>query len=1483
MSKLALIASCVLCLLAVGRSAEAADDTRGAAEMGALASQSYVWIEGEAPAEVNVTPTVAGWGHPEFLSGGKWLQVSIPAGAAEQPRSRDAEKVEKEVPAEGVLIRYRFRIEQPGDYQVWNRIGYEFARSPFNWRVDDGEWQAVGPEQLTTDLMELSEWCEVAWLELGERSLTAGEHALEVQVPRTKDDKGAPARLLYASDALCLSLGPFHPHSRYQPDEDWRTPEDRAAAGNVFHLPAPTEAGARTSVALKGAWEVCRDDEQLPGEVAAPISALPKEPRWSAIQVPGDKNTQRPDLLLAHRLWYRTRVEVSASPVGRAFFLTFPQNNLNTTVYVNGVYCGFNKNPFARFSIDVTKGIQAGVNEIWVGIRDAYYGYSANPKDPMKLRRRFNLPVSFEGKGFQELAYPIWGHLESGLLQTPVLTAAGAVYVQDVFCQPSVAKKELAAEVLLSNRSPDRATGELLWEAVNDRTGEVEKRFPAVAFTLDPGADQTLRLDGKWESPRLWWPDDPNLYRLRTTVRAAGHVVDITETSFGFREWTSEGKDFKLNGIPWHGWADCHTAKTKEEWLAFYRKTNQRTTRFWGTTWQGMAPEEALDFLDGSGVVVRRSGMLDGEAIGYMAIEQDPDLKKESPIKMDLMRNWRDQMVAEVMGERNHPSIMIWSIENEWLYINCINLYSDLMDQFEAETQRTADAVHAVDPTRFTMTDGGGATKANTMPVHGDHYPFADYPRYPALAYEANPTGGGRGRWAWDQQRPRFIGEDFYANGINPADYSYFGGEETFLGKAQARPAAGLIYRMLTEGYRWAGYDAWQFWLGQDEARDQYLSNAPRAVFCREWDWTFGSGQVVKRTLAIFNDTRFGDPITFTWRLSFAGKTVASSTTTHHVAPGTHEEFGVPITMPKVNGRQEGELTLILTVSGQEVFRDTKAVSVLNTAGRPAGLRKLVKGEVLVYDPKGGIASFLKARGIPFRTVTDLAALPTSGKVLVVGKDAVAAEESTSGRLAAYARGGRTVIVLEQQHPLNGEALAPAEIEAGSNEGRTAFGEDLDHPALRGLKQKDFFTWGPDEVVYRNAYVKPKRGAKSLVQCDERLGDSALVEVSAGKGLMLLSQLTIGEKLTESAVAQQLLLNLITYGSEYRLEYRQVAACTSDDPQLGKALDAVGVRYARTAGPLDAISSLGPRIAIVSATPANLKTLAAHAAAVERFTQGGGWIVFHGLTPDGLADYNRIVGWDHMIRPFRRERVTFPAKKSPLTSGLTSGDIVMYSSERLFDWTSDMFVASDVFSYVVDYDEVAPFAQLPSEYHYNIVNGFVSADGWKYIFSFDLNAERPEFTMKFPIPQEITEFTWIGNAFYHLVTRVELTFDGKETLSFATEPNNELQTFAITPPRKVSDLRLRVASWERASKTANVVGIDNIYLKAKRPAEFYRTVRPMLNVGGLMEYRKGKGGIVLCNLLFKDQEQVPENAGKKLSILATILRNLKAPLAGQQQ
>ena len=68
-----------------------------------------------------------------------------------------------------------------------------------------------------------------------------------------------------------------------------------------------------------------------------------------------------------------------------------------------------------------------------------------------------------------------------------------------------------------------------------------------------------------------------------------------------------------------------------------------------------------------------------------------------------------------------------------------------------------------------------------------------------------------------------------------------------------------------------------------------------------------------------------------------------------------------------------------------------------------------------------------------------------------------------------------------------------------------------------------------------------------------------------------------------------------------------------------------------------------------------------------------------------------------MIRPFGRERVALANPRHPLTAGLTTGDVVMRSGERIFGWTSDEFVADDVFSYIVDYRDVAPFAKFEDD------------------------------------------------------------------------------------------------------------------------------------------------------------------------------------------
>ena len=232
----------------------------GAAEKG----PEYVWLEGEKPAAVPAGMTEGGVGRPHFVSGRKWLIFTA-----------EAKDVEKKVPAEGLTVSYPFAVKKGGRREVWARIGFEFARAPFQWRLDDGPWKTVSPDDLTCDLMELSFFCEVGWLKLGDVAVPAGKHNVHIRLSRWKNAKGQPHRMLFALDALCIHSGAFVPHGRYKPGEPWRTPRDEKASKNVFELPDAKGPSVRSSVKLNGLWEVCRHDEQLPTEVAAPIRELP--------------------------------------------------------------------------------------------------------------------------------------------------------------------------------------------------------------------------------------------------------------------------------------------------------------------------------------------------------------------------------------------------------------------------------------------------------------------------------------------------------------------------------------------------------------------------------------------------------------------------------------------------------------------------------------------------------------------------------------------------------------------------------------------------------------------------------------------------------------------------------------------------------------------------------------------------------------------------------------------------------------------------------------------------------------------------------------------------------------------------------------------------------------------------------------------------------------------------------------------------------
>ena len=192
---------------------------------------------------------------------------------------------------------------------------------------------------------------------------------------------------------------------------------------------------------------------------------------------------------------------------------------------------------------------------------------------------------------------------------------------------------------------------------------------------------------------------------------------------------------------------------------------------------------------------------------------------------------------------------------------------------------------------------------------------------------------------------------------------------------------------------------------------------------------------------------------------------------------------------------------------------------------------------------------------------------------------------------------------------------------------------------------------------------------------------------------------------------------------------------------------------------------------------------------------------------------------------------------------------------------------------------MAPFATSKFRWWDKVVGDYTMADG---IFGevSDPPAPQADLPIKLARPEKITQIIWTSDLNYQAVTRIQVAINGKNYL-FDTQPTIEAQTFDIPDQPTASELEIKVVGWTHdPNKTTEtgveLVGIDHVAIRVSRPPDFAQRVKPLLNVGALVEYPQGKGGIILCNVNFEN----PANAGSKQKILSVILRNLNAEFAG---
>jgi len=315
---------------------------------------------------------------------------------------------------------------------------------------------------------------------------------------------------------------------------------------------------------------------------------------------------------------------------------------------------------------------------------------------------------------------------------------------------------------------------------------------------------------------------------------------------------------------------------------------------------------------------------------------------------------------------------------------------------------------------------------------------------------------------------------------------------------------------------------------------------------------------------------------------------------------------------------------------------------------------------------------------------------------------------------------------------------------------------------------------------------------------------------------------------------------------------------------------------------LSALSQGDHPVIITAANQATLKTLASNPQAIRAFTAKGGWLMLWGLTPDGLANFNKLVGVEHLLRPFTVEAADLPAQPDPLLNGLRPGNVTMLSGEGA---QNIRLRAGDVWSYVLDGEDIAPFAKIPaSDYwrpgevtkpgddHYppNLVNGL--DDSWQLGFTIPIT--KPEYlkwNFDFPRSETVTQFSMIPDTTYNKIQRIRLTFPGStaQPLEFAVRPTMTRQDFTV-PNIKATSVTLELIT-ETQDKVA-VTGIRNVWIKVQRSEDFKQKVQPLLSIGVLNKYPMGKGGILLNEMQPKDGDLFIHHQQKR--ILGVLLHNL---------
>ncbi|OGV40949.1 MAG: hypothetical protein A2X46_12900 [Lentisphaerae bacterium GWF2_57_35] len=875
---------------------------------------------------------------------------------------------------------------------------------------------------------------------------------------------------------------------------------------------------ARVELDLSGTWEM-QKTSQL---------SYPPTNTWQTVTVPGYVSGWQYE-----HAWFRKTFSLTSSVAGTQLKLCFGGVKFDSQVWLNGIALGGYLNGYEPFELDITAAALPGqTNELVVGVTDWTATFS-QPVDFSNMRPNENP----RDRTLNTLLSPIGGRYDLyGIWQPVKVLSVPAVSVAEVFVMPSVRNRQLTVRLALRNDGLS-AQSTTLSNLVLD-AGVEALSLPTRQLLLPPGATTNLEVGAAWPAPHFWSHEDPFLYTLETTLSHADGSSDQVSTRFGFREFWCEADRFFLNGTPinlratsaWPPFAVLEDAQIRtivREVKAGNNVAMRLHTQPWDERWYELADEE--------GLLVVEEAAIWCDSYNYRLAD---------PV---FWTNYARHLAAMVKRDGHHPSIVMWSLENEVLHCGGQQAYTGAAARL-AEMGRT---VKRLDPTR-PITFESDLDPEGEADVIGLHYPH-EYPVFsvwPNTAYwmdqfiERDWAPGGQ--WKWDRAKPLYIGEFLWVFGTSAQYFTALFGDDAYADPAGCRNRAkAQTWRMQIEAYRaygvnglcpWTAFEdlsvPWgEFGLRTNENilyQSQQAAYHPNAVFAEEYNTRFFTGETTQRHLRIYNDRMTGGEFVLKWRAGDA----AWQTTSFTLPPAAQRQETISFPAPSSNG--PFALQLELTEGPDTVFSNSIACTAMPrpSLSLPPGYR------LGVYDPRGAATGLLARSGLTLTNVADLHAAPYAQlDLLIIGAGALT--NGATPEVGTYTipalwqdfmlRGGWVLILEQDAYP----SWMPYDLKTEDFDASYAFPHP-DHPIVQGLTADDLRWWGGDHRLVIKALSMPSRGnfrALAAVGSIKGLEHAAAVERPVGLGGLLCSQWLLTERFDVEPLAGLLLQRTLDYVS----------------------------------------------------------------------------------------------------------------------------------------------------------------------------------------------------------------------------------------------------------------------------------------------------------------------------------------------------------------